>query len=298
MERTRCSGSGITYNPGSPDLHIHCMFRRVLLGGIGASATAAAALSYKQSLAEEKMSLKMGIFAPPGGGKGTVCKKLVRDYGFVQVSTGDLLRDAVKNKTPLGMKAKEYMNKGELVPADLIHEIVGSHLKSPEVMQKGFILDGVCRSKANSEFIVDEGLTPDLCLILDVTEACVQERLGGRVIDPVTKDSYHLKFVPPPPEIADRCIRRKDDYPEAITKRFNLYQKGLKEVLSVFPPATVKKIPGEGAPKDVYLHVQKKVDETLAHKKMESLFEGGADPKKMMSALNALSWVLTRGSSK
>jgi len=237
----------------------------------------------------------MGIFAPPGGGKGTVCSKLVRDYGFVQVSTGDLLRENLKNKTPLGMKAKEYMNRGDLVPADLIHEIVGNALKSDEVKAKGFILDGVCRSKANSEYIVSEGLTPDLCLILDVSEECVQERLGGRVIDPVTKDSYHLKYIPPPPEIADRCIKRKDDYPEAITKRFNLFHQNLKEVLSVFPPATIKKINGEGHPNEVYTRVVKKVDETLAHKKMEALFDQGADPKKMMSALKALSWVLTRG---
>jgi len=272
------------------------MFRRLLLGGIGASATAAAAISYKISLAEDQKSLKMGIFAPPGGGKGTVCSKLVRDYGLVQVSTGDLLRDAVKNKTPLGMKAKDFMNKGELVPADLIHEIVGSYLKSPEVQSKGFILDGVCRSKANSEFIVSEGLTPDLCLILDVSEECVQDRLGGRVIDPVTKESYHLKYLPPPTEeIKNRCTRRKDDYPEAITKRFNLFQEGLKETLSVFPPATIKKINGEGHPNDVYKRVSAKVDETIAHKKMEELFDRGADAKKMISALNALSWVLTKG---
>jgi len=274
------------------------MLRRFVLGGIGAATACGAAYNYNVSLAEEakkSSALKMGIFAPPGGGKGTVCSKLVRDYGLIQVSTGDLLRDAVKNKTPLGMKAKGYMEKGELVPADLIHEIVGTYLTSPEVQEKGFILDGVCRSKANSEYIRDQGLTPDLCLILDVSEACVQDRLGGRVIDPVTKESYHLKYVPPPEDIKDRCIRRKDDYPEAITKRFNLFQAGLKEVLSVFPPATVKKIDGEGKPSDVYKRVQAKVDETVAHKKMEELFDKGADPKRMLSALNALSWVLTRG---
>jgi len=275
-----------------------------MIGGFGAAAAAASALTYNQSFAESKKGpLKMGIFAPPGGGKGTVCKKLVEEYGFVQVSTGDLLRDHVKNQTELGKKAKDYMNKGELVPADLIHTIVGDHLKSPEVRAKGFILDGVCRSKANSEFIVGEGLTPDLCLILDVTEECVQERLGGRVIDPVTKDSYHLKFLPPPPEIASRCKRRKDDYPEAITKRFNLFHAKLKEVLSVFPENSIRKVNGEGDHKDVYKRVQAEVNLALeqksgkdaAHAKLEELFGRGADPKRVISAMNAISWLITRG---
>mmetsp|Transcript_6514 Transcript_6514/g.11987 ORF Transcript_6514/g.11987 Transcript_6514/m.11987 type:complete len:271 (+) Transcript_6514:31-843(+) len=267
-------------------------FRRVIAGGLGAAAVAASAKNYS-----EAEGLRMGIFAPPGGGKGTVCANLTRDFGLVQISTGDLLRAAKKEGTPLGLKAKSYMEAGELVPADLIHEIVAEALMDPEVIEKGFILDGVCRSKANSEFIVERGLTPDLCLILDVSEECVVDRLGGRIIDPVTKESYstkHEHLKPPTPEIAARCIVRKDDQPEAIKKRFDLFQKGLKPVLSAFPPGIIKKIDGEGHPTEVYSRVVGKVNETIAHKKMEALFQKGADPKSMIQALEGLEQVMSK----
>lgn len=186
------------------------------------------------------------------------------------------------------------MKAGDLVPADIIHQIIGDYLKSPEVSQKGFILDGVCRTRANAEYIRDQGLTPDLNLILDVTEAEVQDRLGGRVIDPVTKDSYHLKYVPPPTEeIRARCIRRSDDKPDAIKRRFNKFHEKLNEVLAVFPDDTIKKVNGMGKPTDVYVRVQDQVDKTKVNLKIESLYTQGAKPKRLLSALNSLSFFLT-----
>jgi len=201
-------------------------------------------------------SLRIALFAPPGGGKGTLCKKITQEFGCVQISSGDILRNEVRNKTESGLIAKDYMNKGALVPSEIIHSMVGGVLKGEECTKKGFILDGVCRQKENTDFIVSSGLTPHVSIILDVTEEEVQRRLGGRLVDPDTGDSYHKIFNPPSKEILDRCIVRKDDKPDVIAKRFKTFTKLVDETTEPLPKKSLIMINGEGSPKEVWERVR------------------------------------------
>lgn len=172
----------------------------------------------------------MVFLGPPGSGKGTQAKKLSQELGLMHISTGDILRDAVKNQTELGKKAKEYMDRGELVPDSIMIALI------EEVMPKegGFILDGfprtVPQALALEEMLRGYKKDVDKVFLFDLSEEVVVERLSGRLICSQCGAVYHRKYNPPKEEgVCDLCggklIQREDDKEEVVRRRYRVYKE-------------------------------------------------------------------------
>jgi len=159
----------------------------------------------------------------PGAGKGTQAQRLSEEKGFIQVSTGDILRANVKNKTELGKKAKEYMEAGQLVPDELIISMIEDELKKLE--GKDIILDGFPRTVKQAEALEDLlkrlGRNLDYVILFDVSDEEVVKRITGRRIDPKTGKVYHVIYNPPPADV--EVIQREDDKEEVVKKRLEVY---------------------------------------------------------------------------
>jgi adenylate kinase len=169
--------------------------------------------------APKKEAPKIIIAGAPGSGKGTQCEFIVKKYGVVHISTGDILREQVKNGTDLGKEAKEYMSKGALVPDSVVIGMVKAKLSEPEVKSKGWLLDGFPRTAAQAKAMADLGITADVFLQLEVPDSVLVERICLRRTDPVTGQIYHLKFNPPPADIVSRLQHRSDDNESSLKER-------------------------------------------------------------------------------
>jgi adenylate kinase len=179
--------------------------------------------------------MRIVLLGAPGAGKGTVAKLLTEYDGSVQISTGDILRNAVKTGTELGKKAKGYMDRGELVPDELIMEIMEARLKEPDCA-KGFILDGFPRTipqaVALKRLLERMGIKLDRVINLDVPKDVILDRLTTRrtCSNPDCQEIYNIKSKPPTPD--GRCLKcgspvvqRDDETEEAITKRLETYNE-------------------------------------------------------------------------
>lgn len=181
---------------------------------------------------------KLVISGPPAGGKGTQCEWLVRAFNVVHLSTGDMLRSSIQASAPLGLEAKAYMDAGDLVPDELIIEMILERLSQPDCEKRGWLLDGFPRTRAQAEAMMDKGIVPDAMLVLDVPDEIVVERISGRVLDPETGASYHLTYNPPPTEeIARRCITRSDDNADTVRVRLQNYHDNCNEVTAALGSA-------------------------------------------------------------
>lgn len=169
---------------------------------------------------------------PPGAGKGTQAKTLAVKLGLAHISTGDILRQNVAKATQLGAQAKEYMNKGLLVPDELVTKMVKDRLSQPDAA-KGFILDGYPRNLKQAEsleaILKELAMGIDFVIDLDVDEKTVIERLSGRLACKGCNANYHIKNMPPKkPMICDNCggalYQRQDDKEETIKKRLEVYR--------------------------------------------------------------------------
>lgn len=163
------------------------------------------------------------IIGPPGAGKGTQADNISKKLSIPQISTGDILREAVKAGTPVGLKAKAFMDSGGLVPDDVIISIVVERIAAPDC-KNGFILDGMPRTIAQAEALDSRGLAIDAALSIEVSDEEIVQRLGGRRVCPVCGATFHISANPPKQEdICDICgaalIIRKDDDPETIRNR-------------------------------------------------------------------------------
>ncbi|MFV8829680.1 adenylate kinase [Alkalihalobacterium sp. APHAB7] len=178
----------------------------------------------------------------PGAGKGTQAEKIVENYGIPHISTGDMFRAAIKNETELGMKAKSFMDAGELVPDEVTIGIVRERLSQADC-EKGFLLDGFPRTVAQAEAL--DGMLSslerkiDFVINIDVPEGILMDRLTGRRVSPTSGRTYHVIFNPPKVEgICDvdgsQLIQRDDDKPETVKKRLEVNIKQSKPLLDFY----------------------------------------------------------------
>lgn len=191
--------------------------------------------------------MKLILLGPPGAGKGTQAKMLTERFSIPQISTGDILRAAVKEGTPMGLKAKEYMDAGGLVPDEVVVGIVRDRLLAADC-DNGFILDGFPRTVAQADALqaslaeMDKAL--DRVISLEVDAEALVERLTGRRTCKECGRGYHVKFDPPREEnICDACggrlFQRDDDQEETIRKRLQVYADQTSPLISYYRDADV-----------------------------------------------------------
>lgn len=182
------------------------------------------------------------LLGPPGAGKGTQAKLISGKYSIPHISTGDIFRKNISNKTPLGMEAKSYMDKGQLVPDELTIEIVKDRL-SEEDCKNGFLLDGfprtVKQAEALDEFLRNKNSKTDVALLIDVPQELILERMTGRRVCEECGASYHIKFVTPKTEgVCDICgsklVQRKDDTKETVLERLEVYSNQTQPLIEYY----------------------------------------------------------------
>ncbi|PIA40947.1 hypothetical protein AQUCO_02300014v1 [Aquilegia coerulea] len=185
--------------------------------------------------------MKIMISGAPASGKGTQCELITKKYGLVHIAAGDLLRAEVAAGSENGKRAKEYMEKGELVPNEIVVMMVKDRLLQPDSQENGWLLDGYPRSSSQAKALEDLGIHPDLFILLDVPEEILVDRVVGRRLDPVTGRIYHLKYSPPETEeIASRLTQRFDDTEEKVKLRLQTHNQNVEDVLSIYKDVTVK----------------------------------------------------------
>ena len=186
--------------------------------------------------------MRIILLGPPGGGKGTQSKLLISKFNIPQISTGDILREHVKNKTELGKKANDFMKKGELVPDDLILNMIKERLIKDDC-ENGYILDGFPRTIPQAEGldnILDKlNQKLDRIIVLDVNDNDIVERMSGRRMHLESGRVYHIKFNPPKNKDLDditneKLVIRKDDQPETVKKRLLIYHKTTKPLIDFY----------------------------------------------------------------
>ena len=183
------------------------------------------------------------LLGPPGSGKGTQAKRIQETYGLVQLSTGDMLRAATDSDTEFGHRVKAIMDSGQLVPDEIIVEMIDRRIVQPDC-RKGFILDGFPRTVPQAEaldaMLARRGLKLDHVILLDVDEAVLIDRLSGRFTCGQCGASYHDRYNRPKRDgVCDGCgstefIRRADDRPEAVKARFDVYHRQTAPILPYY----------------------------------------------------------------
>ena len=173
--------------------------------------------------------MKMILLGAPGAGKGTQAERLCKVQEITTISTGNILRAAVKNGTPTGLKAKAFMDAGKLVPDEVIIGIITERLAEDDC-KNGYILDGVPRTIAQAEAMEKAGINFDAVVSIEVADEVIMERMSGRRVCESCGASYHLVAVPPKVAgVCDSCggklVQRKDDAPETVKDRLAVYHK-------------------------------------------------------------------------
>ncbi len=200
------------------------------------------------------------LIGPPGAGKGTQAKNIASNKDFVLISTGDLLRDNVGRKTELGVIAKSYMDKGELVPTELVTKMIKANIKQ-NIGKNGFLFDGFPRDLSQNslldEMLKEFDLEVDRIIYIDVKDETIHERLTNRRVCPKCKEVYHMKYNPPKKdELCNNCgeqlITRDDDKSDVIKKRLDVYRNSTQPLVDYFEKmGKITKINGEKTPKEV-----------------------------------------------
>lgn len=199
--------------------------------------------------------MRLILVGPPGAGKGTQAAELISRLKIQHLSTGDMLRAAVSQGTELGKEADGHMRSGGLVPDDLVIPIVIERIQEADC-QNGFILDGFPRTRPQAEALdvalQAAGVQLDAVLLIEVPDELIVERITGRRMDPVTKVIYHLKFNPPPAEVADRLEHRKDDTEEACRARLDKYHSETAPIIPFYESrGLLRRIDGVGTPQAI-----------------------------------------------
>lgn len=166
------------------------------------------------------------IMGLPGAGKGTQAVKIVEKFGLIHISTGDMFRAAIANQTELGLLAKSYMDKGDLVPDEVTNGIVKERLAQEDIKEKGFLLDGYPRTLEQAEVLTailkELGLKLDAVVNIEIAADKLVERLSGRIINRKTGETFHKVFNPPADYNEEDYYQREDDKPEAVKRRLDV----------------------------------------------------------------------------
>ena len=209
--------------------------------------------------------LNLVLLGPPGAGKGTQAERLVTDFDLPYYATGDILRAAVKDETELGKEAKGYMDRGELVPDELICKVIMERIDKPDA-EDGFLLDGFPRNEEQANILGnalekrDRKLTA--VLLIDAPDEEVIKRISGRRVCVKNQHVYHVDFDPPKHDgVCDqdgsRLIQRDDDKPETIKKRLEVYHGQTKPLIDYYESRGVlRRFDGSRTPSEVHDHIR------------------------------------------
>jgi adenylate kinase len=199
--------------------------------------------------------VRVAFLGPPGAGKGTQARELAREWGVPHVATGDMLRDAAAAGTPLGREAKGYMDKGALVPDDVIIRMIAERLRRPDA-GRGFLLDGFPRTIAQAEglehLLQDLGQPLERVVYFDVSEPELLRRLTGRRVCRACQTAFHLVSAPPTKAgVCDRCggqlYQREDDSEATVRHRLGVYARQTAPLLDWYRGrGLLVSVPGEG----------------------------------------------------
>jgi adenylate kinase len=206
--------------------------------------------------------MKLIFLGPPGAGKGTLSKVVCKDYGLIQISTGDIFRESIEKKTPLGKKIKEIVDNGQLVPDELTISLMKERLSQDDI-KKGYILDGFPRTIRQAEAL-QTFETISMVINLEIKDdQIIIERLSGRRTCQTCYAIYHIKNNPPEKEgICDRCggklYIREDDETVAIKKRIEVYKEKTQPLIEFYyKKGLLKNLDASGSPTEVYEHFKK-----------------------------------------
>lgn len=212
--------------------------------------------------------LNIVLLGPPGAGKGTQAERMVDLFGWPQISTGDIFRAALREGTPLGLEAKQYMDAGELVPDDVVERIVAERLSQPDV-QKGFILDGFPRSKHQAEaldgYLAEDGRRIDLVLNIAVEPEVLVARLSGRLtckgcgaifsISDLETDQRHCE------SCGGELYQRADDNEETVRNRLKVYREQTEPLIAYYEPTgRMVTVDGDRGPDEVFRSIADAVE--------------------------------------
>jgi adenylate kinase len=182
--------------------------------------------------------MRLILLGPPGAGKGTQAKYIVERFGIPQISTGDMLRAAVKAGTPLGLAAKKVMDAGQLVSDDIIIGLVKERLKEPDCA-KGYLFDGFPRTIPQADALKEAGVALDCVLEIDVADSEIIERMSGRRVHPASGRTYHVRFnspkVPGKDDVTgEDLVQRDDDREQVVRKRLEVYRQQTRPLVDYY----------------------------------------------------------------
>jgi len=216
--------------------------------------------------------MRIVLFGPPGSGKGTQADLIERRYGFPKISTGDLLRQAVRERTPLGIQAEAVMNRGELVSDEIVEGLVRLRLTNPDTRQ-GYLLDGFPRNQAQVQSIEDmDGSRPEIIIVIDVDKRSLVERMQNRLTCRKCGAVYNLLLQKPRAEgRCDVCggelYRRPDDRPEVIKERLRVYEEQTQKMRTHYQAKGVLyRVDGSGTVDEVFGRISGILDRELARR--------------------------------
>jgi len=201
--------------------------------------------------------MRLILLGPPGAGKGTQANVLSKKLGIPQISTGDMLRAAIKAGTPLGKAAKKVIDAGQLVSDDVIMGLVQERLKAPDC-QAGYLFDGFPRTIGQAEKLKQAGIAIDSVLEIEVPDEEIIARMSGRRTHPGSGRVYHVKFNPPRVEGKDDVtgeplVQRDDDKEDTVRERLEVYRKQTSPLIEHYrsEPVKYRKISGRGSVEEV-----------------------------------------------
>ena len=207
--------------------------------------------------------MKVLLLGAPGAGKGTQAQFITREFNIPQISTGDMLRAAIKAGTELGLEAKKIMDQGGLVRDDIIIGLVKERIAQPDCAN-GFLFDGFPRTLAQAEAMVEAGVNLDAVVEIDVPDEAIVERMSGRRVHIASGRTYHVKYNPPKTEGKDDetgedLVQRDDDKEETVKKRLAVYHEQTEVLLGFYSRLT-----GEHAPRYIKVDGTRNVDDVKA----------------------------------